>query len=64
DPTLTPGTTPFRTLHVLELRTALNQVYQSLGRAVPTYTDPTIVAGQMVRAVHIAELRAAVRALQ
>jgi len=64
DPTLTPGTTPFRTLHVLELRTALNQVYQSLGRAVPTYTDPTIVAGQMVRAVHIAELRAAVQALQ
>ena len=29
-----------------------------------TATDPTIVAGQMVRAVHIAELRAAVRVLQ
>jgi len=42
----------------------LNQVYQSLGRALPTYTDPTIVAGQMVRAVHIGELRAAVQALQ
>jgi hypothetical protein len=47
-----------------ELRTAINQIYQALGRTVPTYTDPTLVPGQTTaRAAHIQELRNAVTAL-
>ncbi|PYM34960.1 MAG: hypothetical protein DME15_07315, partial [Candidatus Rokuibacteriota bacterium] len=62
---LTPGMTPLKAVHILELRFALNQVYQALRRPLPIYTDPTIVAGQTIfKASHIAELRIAVRALQ
>ena len=46
------------------LRTALNAVYTKLGRALPAYTDPTIVPGQTVsKAAHVQELRTAVSAL-
>jgi hypothetical protein len=64
DPTLTPGSTPAKVVHVTELRTALNQVYQAAGRTVPTYTDPTVVARVLViKAIHLTELRTAVSAL-
>src|SRR5207247_899953 len=47
------------------MMTALTQAYQAALLAPPTYTDPAIAAGQVpVRAAHIAELRAAVLALQ
>jgi hypothetical protein len=65
DPVLTPGSSRFRLINVTEMRTALAQAYQAAARTPPTYTDAVIVANQTpVRAVHIAELRAAVRALQ
>ena len=38
-------TVALKAVHILELRTALNQVYQALRRASPTYTDPTITVG-------------------
>lgn len=64
DPTVTAGTTQLKTVHILELRTALNHIYQALGRTVPTYTDPALVAGEtVVKAAHIQELRTAVNAL-
>jgi len=44
-----------------ELRTALSQAYQAAGRAAPTYTDPTELG--VIKAIHLSELRAAVRAL-
>jgi hypothetical protein len=51
--------------HLLEMRTALSQAYEAARRTSPSYTDPAIAIGQApVRAAHIAELRAAVRALQ
>ena len=51
-------------VHVSEMRTALAQAYQAAARQALTYTDPAIAAGQtFVRAAHIAELCAAVRAL-
>jgi len=63
DPVLTPGSA-LRAVHMSEMRTALAQAYQAAVRTAPAYTDPAIAAGQtFVRAAHIAELRAAVRAL-
>jgi hypothetical protein len=43
--------------HIAELRTAVTQIYQALGRPLPAYTD-NLVAGQTVaKAVHVQELR-------
>jgi glucose/arabinose dehydrogenase len=64
DPSLSAGSTPIRTAHVLELRRALAEAYSAAGRALPQYTDTDITSGSLVRAVHITELRAAVRALE
>ncbi len=47
------------------MRSALNQAYAAASRTPPAYTDPVIAARSLpVRAVHIQELRAAVRVLQ
>jgi|SRR2546427_230150 len=62
DAVLVPGSTPVRSVHVIELRTALNQAYQAAGRTPPAYTDPSVTAGTPMRAIHLYELRAAVRA--
>ena len=54
-----------RTVHISEMRTAVNALYTALSRTVPTYTDPALVAGEsMIKAAHITELRAAVKALE
>jgi hypothetical protein len=45
------------------MRTKLAEVYQRRQRPLPTYTDQ-IVAGSLIKAVHIVELRAAVVALE
>jgi Divergent InlB B-repeat domain len=62
--TLTAATTQIKAAQLTEMRTAINQIYQALGRTVPTYTDPTLVAGQTTaKAAHVQELRSAVSAL-
>jgi len=61
---LIPGITPINAIHLTELRTALNDAYRAVGRTPPTYTDSTAVAGLIIKAVHLNELRAGVRALQ
>jgi hypothetical protein len=56
-------TTPVfaRAIHIAELRTALSQARSAIGMPV-TFTDPTLTPGQSVmRAVHVEELRNAVR---
>lgn len=54
-----------RTVHLLELRTALDGVYAAAARRPPAYTDATLAPGvSPIRAVHIVELRAAVEALE
>jgi len=51
-------------VHVTELRRALNEAYQAVGGTAPTYTDPTVASGlTVIKAVHLNELRAAVRGL-
>jgi hypothetical protein len=52
-------------LHVLELRTALEDAYVAAVRTVPSYTDLTLTPQEtLIKVVHIMELRAAVLALE
>jgi hypothetical protein len=52
-------------VHITELRSALDAVYDALAIARPTYTDPTLTAGSTpLKAAHISELRTAVLAVQ
>jgi len=62
DLVIVPRVTAVRVLHVTQMRTALIEAYQAAQRTPPTFSDATLAAGP-VRAVHIAELRAAVLAL-
>lgn len=64
DPTLTAQSTIVKAIHITELRTALNDAYVAAAVTPPLYTDPGLAAGTTVKAVHIAELRAAVLALE
>lgn len=53
-----------KAVHVMELRTALNDVYAAAGRSVPTYTHATVTSSTtLITAVDIAELRTAILAL-
>ncbi|HSB68895.1 MAG TPA: LamG-like jellyroll fold domain-containing protein, partial [Candidatus Methylomirabilis sp.] len=54
-----------RAAHLTDLRTALAQAYTAAGKTPPTYTDPSLVAGQTaMKASHLTELRTLVRALE
>jgi uncharacterized repeat protein (TIGR03803 family) len=64
DPTLTAGTTIIKVQHILDLRTALAAVYTAAGMAPPTYTDPSLAAGMTTKVAHIAEIRAALLAIE
>jgi hypothetical protein len=63
DPTLTPGVTPIKAAHVQELRTAINGVATAIGQAAFTFGE-NIVFGGMMKATHLAELRADVLQLE
>lgn len=62
DPTLTTSTV-IQDEHILELRTALAAVYTNAAVTQPVYTDVSL-AGVAVKAIHIAQLRAAVVAIE
>jgi hypothetical protein len=64
NPTLTQGTSQIRAMHISELRAALSDAYIAAGRTPPAYTDPTLATGMTAKAVHIAEIRAAVVAIE
>jgi len=64
DPTLTGGTSIVRAQHIVDIRTALSQVYAALSLTPPTYTDPALSIGTTIKAVHIEELRAAIIAIE
>ncbi len=63
DPAL-PGVV-VKAAHIDELRSRLQDVYSSAGRTPPFFTDPILTPGQtIIKAVHIAELRTAVLAIE
>ena len=64
DPTLVSGTAVIRAQHIQDLRAALHQAYVAAGVPPPAYTDPSLTTGTVAKAVHIAELRSAVTALE
>lgn len=65
DPALTPGVTPVRLVHLLELRDALATAITASGRAAPRWSDAAPSAGATpIRAAHLMELRAAVLAME
>jgi hypothetical protein len=51
-----------RSAHLLELRTALAELYAAAGQSTPVFSD-SVATGTIIRAVHITELRNAVRIL-
>ena len=54
-----------RAIDLAEVRTALEATYVAAGVAPPTYTDPTIAAGEtVIKASHVTEARNAVRAIE
>ena len=61
---LIAGSTVAIASHINQLRSALTAVYLAMGRAAPGFSDSPISAGPLIKAVHIAELRSAVRAVE
>jgi hypothetical protein len=60
DPTLTRGTTRVRTVHILELRRAIDALRVRIGLGAFDWRDPTLVAGvSLVRAAHLLDMRMA-----
>jgi hypothetical protein len=56
---------PIKAVHIGELRTALAQLYSHRGWFTPSYADASLVAGTtVIRAIHIHELRMAVRLIE
>lgn len=64
DDPLVAGSTPIRAIHVADLRTALLQVYATRGIAAPTFARSGPVAGMVMRASDITEIRTALRAIE
>ena len=61
DPDLAGGM-PIKTVHVTDLRSALDEARAAIGLPALTYTDPTIVGGVTgIKAAHITELRDGVK---
>jgi hypothetical protein len=63
DPALTVAVTMVKAQHILDLRQALREVYVAAGLTPPTYTDPDL-AGVTQKVAHIAQLRAAIVAIE
>lgn len=64
DPVLTAGTATLRAQHFIDLRAALAQAYSKAHLTPPSFTDPSLGAGTTIRVAHVAEIRAAVIAIE
>lgn len=60
DATLSPGVTPVRAIHILELRTRVSEQRARFGLGSFPWTDSTLT-GATIRAAHVIELREALR---
>ena len=62
---LVPEVTEIAAAHMTDLRTALREAYEAVGRVAPVFVDPEIAPRVgAIRAVHLRELRAAVVVLE
>ena len=61
DATLPPASSFIKAIHILELRSYLDDVAGRLGYATSPYTDPALGAGFTIKRVHIEELRQRIR---
>ena len=61
---LTPGTSVILRQHLDDLRTALSEAYVAAGRTAPIYLESAVAGTTPIRASHIAELRAAIIAIE
>ena len=64
DPRIVAGVTAIERLHLLELRMALDGVYDAVEQRRPAYTDAALDDGTRIKALHVNELRRAVVALE
>jgi hypothetical protein len=62
--TIVAGSSFISASDIVQMRTALNGVYQSLGLPAPIYSDGSLGSGMLIRSVHISELRTHVKALE
>jgi hypothetical protein len=63
DPVLTVGVAAIKAQHIVDLRIALSQAYAAAAMTPPVFTDASL-AGASMKVAHIAELRAAVLAIE
>jgi len=61
DGTLTPNSSVIRAIHIQELRTYLTDAATRLGYSTSPYTDPSLTIGDVVKRIHIEELRQRIR---
>ena len=62
---LVAGASVVRAMDLIEVRSALGAAYVAAAVSQPTYTEPTITAGEtVIKASHITEARSAVRAIE
>ncbi|HEX6640537.1 MAG TPA: C25 family cysteine peptidase, partial [Thermoanaerobaculia bacterium] len=59
DDPLLANTSKLKTVHITQLRTAVNALRAFAGLSAATFTDPTITSATVVKAAHITELRTA-----
>jgi len=63
DPTLVSATTQVKTVHITQLRTAVNAVRALTPLGAGTYTDPTLTSGTThIKRLHVIDLRTALDA--
>jgi hypothetical protein len=62
DPSLTAGNT-VRAIHILDLRTYLDDAATRLGYSTSAYADPGLTSGFVIKRTHIEELRQRIRAI-
>lgn len=63
DATLILGASTIKGVHVLELRTNLDNALTTLGYPTQAYTDPALSTGNIIKRMHIEELRQRIRNL-